>query len=224
MQLHWDGNNRSLQERNLSAAIGAGVTEETVDHHAIERVAAWLRDLPPPSSPLSEELDPNLIADGKALYQEQCLRCHGGQGPEGYVFEGAELGKVAPLARSAPTRAASTATPPSSPSCRRASSPTIRTTPSSTFEKTEGYANQPLDGLWLRGPYLHNGSVPSLSALLDPPEKRPARFLRGLDVIDVAGGGFVAPDCPPGPPLAEDACHDSAQPGNGNGGHRYGTD
>ncbi len=32
MQLHWDGNNPSLEERNLSAALGAGVTPETVDH------------------------------------------------------------------------------------------------------------------------------------------------------------------------------------------------
>ena len=26
MELHWDGNNSSLAERNLSAAVGAGVT------------------------------------------------------------------------------------------------------------------------------------------------------------------------------------------------------
>jgi hypothetical protein len=31
------------------------------------------------------------------------------------------------------------------------------------FRKTHGYANQPLDGIWLRGPYLHNGSVPTLA-------------------------------------------------------------
>ena len=42
MHLHWDGNNSSLAERNLSAALGAGVTPETVDHAAIQRVAAWL--------------------------------------------------------------------------------------------------------------------------------------------------------------------------------------
>ena len=27
------------------------------------------------------------------------------------------------------------------------------------FRKTNGYANMPLDGIWLRAPYLHNGSV-----------------------------------------------------------------
>src|SRR5262249_24438394 len=48
MHLHWDGNNTSLMERNLSAAVGAGVTEKTVDMSAIVRVATWLFDLKPP--------------------------------------------------------------------------------------------------------------------------------------------------------------------------------
>jgi len=38
-----------------------------------------------------------------------------------------------------------------------------------TFRKTFGYANMPLDGLWLRAPYLHNGSVPTVRDLLEPP-------------------------------------------------------
>ena len=38
----------------------------------------------------------------------------------------------------------------------------------SHFRKTDGYANMPLDGVWLRAPYLHNGSVPTLRALLFP--------------------------------------------------------
>ncbi len=54
------------------------------------------------------------------------------------------------------------------------------------FKKTDGYANLPLDGLWLRGPYLHNGSVPTLAALLQAPEQRPKAFIRGLDVLDPA--------------------------------------
>ena len=27
----------------------------------------------------------------------------------------------------------------------------------SHFRKTDGYATMPLDGVWLRAPYLHNG-------------------------------------------------------------------
>ncbi len=47
-------------------------------------------------------------------------------------------------------------------------------------------------GLWLRGPYLHNGSVPTLRALLDPPSERPSSFYRGSDLIDPGNGGFVS--------------------------------
>ena len=32
MQLHWDGNNDSVDERNLSASLGTGVTPVTIDH------------------------------------------------------------------------------------------------------------------------------------------------------------------------------------------------
>ena len=34
----------------------------------------------------------------------------------------------------------------------------------------------PLDGLWLRGPYLHNGSVPTLRDLLAPPVRAAGRL------------------------------------------------
>ena len=61
----------------------------------------------------------------------------------------------------------------------------------SHFRKTDGYANMPLDGVWLRAPYLHNGSVPTLRALLFP-EERPAVFYRGYDVYDWQRVGFVA--------------------------------
>ncbi len=40
-----------------------------------------------------------------------------------------------------------------------------------------GYQAPPLDGIWATAPYLHNGSVPTLHALLSSPS-RPARFTR----------------------------------------------
>ena len=51
MHLHWDGDNTSVDERNLSAALGAGVTPVTVDHAAIKRVRDWIWTLPPPAYP-----------------------------------------------------------------------------------------------------------------------------------------------------------------------------
>ena len=80
------------------------------------------------------------------------------------------------------------------------------------FRKTNGYANQPLDGIWARAPYLHNGSVPTLRDLLDEPAKRPGIFYRVGFVSEVPeenGRRFFR--------------YDVSVPGNGNGGHTYGT-
>src|SRR3546814_20303083 len=59
------------------------------------------------------------------------------------------------------------------------------------FRKTFGYANMPLDGLWLRAPYLHNGSVPTLRDLLKPAAARPTAFWRGADVHTPVNVGFL---------------------------------
>jgi hypothetical protein len=92
------------------------------------------------------------------------------------------------------------------------------------FRKHDGYLAQPLDGIWLTGPYLHNGSVPTLDDLLKPPSERPKAFLRGLDELDFAKGGYKAPPCVPGRPAeAAGFCYDTALPGNANTGHEYGT-
>ena len=91
----------------------------------------------------------------------------------------------------------------------------------SHYRKTSGYVARPLDGIWLRAPYLHNGSVPTLAALLAPADQRPARFWRGYDVLDTRDVGFIVSG-----PEAERAgtLFDTQKPGNGNGGHLYGTD
>jgi processive rubber oxygenase RoxA-like protein len=92
------------------------------------------------------------------------------------------------------------------------------------FRKQDGYLATTLDGLWLNGPYLHNGSVPTLRALLAAPAERPKAYLRGGDVIDGKNGGFVSPGCDPSAPAPpRGLCYDTKIAGNGNGGHEYGT-
>ena len=86
------------------------------------------------------------------------------------------------------------------------------------FQNVEGYVSEPLDGLWARAPYLHNGSVPTLADLLEPPERRPTRFVRGGEVLDPLRGGFLAAACDPAQGGAE-FCFDTGLPGNDNGGH-----
>jgi hypothetical protein len=79
----------------------------------------------------------------------------------------------------------------------------------------------PHTGLWLRGPYLHNGSVPTLRDMLRPPAERPDLFYRGDDLIDADNGGFIASGAE-----AERVGerYDTRLPGNDNGGHLYGTE
>jgi hypothetical protein len=88
------------------------------------------------------------------------------------------------------------------------------------FQDVDGYVSVLLDGLWLRGPYLHNGSVPSVRDLLNPPEERPKSFYRGYDLVDPINLGFVSEG-----DEAERVgfYYDTNVPGNGNGGHEYGT-
>jgi hypothetical protein len=90
----------------------------------------------------------------------------------------------------------------------------------SEFRTTEGYVAVPLDGLWLRGPYLHNGSVPSLADLLEPVSRRPTRFYRGHDVVDPVRVGFVSE----GPEAQRvGTLYDTTLDGNSPAGHVYGT-
>ena len=87
-------------------------------------------------------------------------------------------------------------------------------------EDLVGYNIPFLDGVWLRAPYLHNGSVPSLRDLLLPPESRPRKFWRGYDLYDPANVGFVGTGS-----IAErvGSLYDTALRSNGNGGHVFGT-
>jgi Cytochrome c len=210
MWLHWDGNNNAVEERNRSAAIGAGASEDSLDETGLQRVADWIWDLQPPPFP-RDRIDPARLASGRALYQAQCAECH--------ALDGARVGQVVRIDEigTDPERLNSF-TPALAE--RMNTLGTGRPWRFSHFRKTDGYANQPLDGVWLRAPYLHNGSVPTLRDLLRPPEQRPTVFYRGVSTYDYADLGFVSSG-----PRAERLGFrfDTRERGNGNGGHTYGT-
>lgn len=65
-----------------------------------------------------------------------------------------------------------------------------------------------------RSPYLHNGSVPTLEDLLEPPSRRVRTFWRGCDTFDQSKVGYVC---------TGSFLFDTRLAGNGNGGHEYGT-
>ncbi|GGC32119.1 hypothetical protein GCM10011504_07890 [Siccirubricoccus deserti] len=54
----------------------------------------------------------------------------------------------------------------------------------------------PLLGLWATGPFLHNGSVPTVYDLLSPPAERPAVFWVGGRELDTGRLGFVSTEAP----------------------------
>jgi hypothetical protein len=220
MNLHWDGNNVSLEERNRSAAMGTGITPPTGDRRSLKRVADWLRSLAAPPYPFA--IDKELAAQGAPLYKKYCAECHGADGKD---FRSEQVGKVVPIEKIGTDR-------------RRLDSYTYQVAVNqnmifagydderfSHFRKTFGYANSPLDGIWLRAPYLHNGSVPTLRELLEPSDRRPTKFYRGYDVYDQKKVGFVSD-------VAEQQgrkyfLYDTAEAGNSNQGHegrRYGTE
>ena len=221
MQLHWDGNNDRVEERNLSAAFGAGALPRIIDYAAMARIEAWIATATPPAFADHYPIDKALAARGQAIYATTCAACHGHSGND---FSGEYVGKVTPLAAIGTDRG-------------RLDSYTLQLAQNQGmlysahperrfrhFRKTYGYANAPLDGIWLRAPYLHNGSVPTLWDLLQPAAARPAHFYRGNDLYDPRQLGFVADQ-----PTANGHtlfAFDTSRPGNGNAGHEgaaYGT-
>ena len=87
--------------------------------------------------------------------------------------------------------------------------------------KREGYQNSPIPFAWLRAPYLHNGSVPTMRELIGLDE-RPSQFCRGNAGYDSDAMGVIAPK-PGANGCGADArfLFDTTQPGNSNAGHWY---
>jgi hypothetical protein len=211
LQLHWDGNNSSVDERNKSAALGTGVTPATIDLPRVQKIADWLWELPAPKYPLP--INSALAATGRTLFDNNCASCH--------AFGSEKIGTVVPIEeiKTDPARLNSYTYETNSNQNTLFAGTPYRFT---KFRKTNGYANHPLDGLWLRAPYLHNGSVPTVRDLLEPADRRPPTFYRGNDLIDAQKLGFVSD-------VASDKqgqyfLYDTKLPGNSNSGHDYGTD
>jgi hypothetical protein len=82
------------------------------------------------------------------------------------------------------------------------------------------YRARPNNGIWATGPFLHNGSVPTLAELLE--HRRVPVFRiesRQFDPVDVGVKFTPVAACAPG----DGWCVDTRVPGNGNTGHRFGV-
>ncbi|WP_418317182.1 c-type cytochrome [Piscinibacter sakaiensis] len=240
MQLHWDGNNVMAEERNKNAAFGTGTTPPTIDLAAIARLENWMLSVEPPAYPLPVEAAK--AERGAKLYADYCAGCHGSNGrdfaapagntarecldsgPSDAELYRPQVGRITPIDEIGTDRhrldsyswelAVQLGTIYAGYPHRYCH-----------YRKTYGYANMPLDGLWLRAPYLHNGSVPTLRDLLEPASARPQRFYRGNDTLDAARVGFVS--TVPAAGGRSFFLYDTSLPGNSNAGHEgaaYGTE
>ena len=212
MQLHWDGNNTAVDERNLSAGFGTGATPTTIDKEGVLRMAGVpvgpgrAAGLPRGArrqrarGPGRARLPAGLLVAVTATDTRPSTRTGTGAAwarsrrSSTSARTGARLDSYTEeLAAAQNSLYAGFPAAEDEDFCREHPDDTDRCYPArfSHFRKTFGYANMPLDGLWLRAPYLHNGSVPDLASLLEPSELPPGRLLDRLRRLRLGTVGFV---------------------------------
>jgi len=219
----WDRSNASLQETVRASALVSGASPRWLDTDTVmwsrshplqpsglRQVLDYISDLQPPKYPFP--VDQALAATGAATYASACAACHDANGPRAETpIPPGELGT---------DRSRLEAWTAGSASALNDFGKGHTWQFSKFRAPSSGYVAPPLDGVWLSAPYLHNGSVPTLTDLLEPPASRPARFWRGSDLYDPMRVGFISD----GPEVRRiGTMFDVSQPGNGNGGHTYGT-
>jgi len=204
---HWSGTAGRVHEADLVSGLAACGTASAFDATAFSRVTNFIWQLPAPRFPFA--IDAALAGQGKVHFDAQCASCHAGGAQFGRVIAAAQAGTDARLAASLSPGLISKING-------------MKQAPFDfkSWRTTEGYVAAPLDGCWLRGPYLHNGSVPTLGDLLQPAAARPKRFSRGGNLYDAANLGFAND---PAVASAPRSLFDTTLSGNSNQGHEYGT-
>lgn len=222
--LNWSCDTPAVRSVLIDSALGLGaapdrsnpidrlnwsLTRRAWFEKRMDDLVRFLDELPPPKYPFA--ISGDLAARGKPIYDQQCAQCHEPGGkftnkPVSLAEVGTDRERVDTWTQGAADEAN-----------RRVKEMGINRP---NMVKQECYQGIPLDGIWMRAPYLHNGSVPTLRALLEPVEKRPKSFYRGYDVYDPKDVGFVtsgAMAARAGWKLNVD------ERGNGNQGHTYGV-
>ena len=202
----------------ISMAASLLTLRDTAEARAIDArfpdVVAYLKSIEPP--PFPEAVDAALAAEGERVFEQNCSRCHGRYGAdESYPNLLVALETVG--------------TDPVLAEHYAAYAGLIDVYNNSWFgqgphaarlDPGRGYVAPPLDGVWATAPYLHNGSVPTLAALLDS-RTRPTRWRRSLDDmdydLDAVGWNYTEPD-----DAADVRTYDTTRRAHGNQGHTFG--
>jgi len=192
------------------------------EENTFRDIQAWILSLNPPKWPW--KIDTARTDRGRLVHRQHCARCHGTQ--DHYP------NKVIPLEEigTDPTRYRG---------IEEAFGDFYNRSwfsmekdgwfgPGYKAQRSGGYQAPPLDGIWATAPYLHNGSVPTLEALLNSP-MRPTIFTRSFqtgendyDREKVGWKTEAPPAKAPVSPLEARKIYDTRRPGRANGGHTYG--
>jgi mono/diheme cytochrome c family protein len=207
--MNWAGETPSQRSVIIDSALGLGAPADRQSQDRFAWIETFLRKLPPPKYPYP--IDATLAGQGRPLWAQHCAACHETGGKQvGTVIDIAEIKTDDNRLKTWTQEAAD------------AANAAVKGLgiDRKNMVKTNGYAAEPLDGCWLRAPYLHNGSIENLDDLLKPAARRTKLFYRGYDLYDAAKAGFVSHG-----PEAERVGFrlDTAERGNGNQGHEYGT-
>ena len=210
MNLAGDSHNaRSVIIDSALGLLGAAPHDKDEFLEHISWLEDYLGNYPPPKYPFP--IDEEKARSGLKVFNEACASCHasertGTRMPIGEI--GTDPDRIATWNKDAAIKANQVVTD-------------MGIEREGLVEETlNGYVVSFLDGIWLRAPYLHNGSVPTLRDLLNPVDHRPTKFYRGYDVYDQHGVGFVSS----GPEAEKKGSpYDVNERGSSNQGHEFGT-
>ena len=213
----WDANTVLID--SALGLLGAGPANTQVFLEEVRWLTKYLEEYQAPAFPVP--IDQAKAAAGKAVFDANCARCHRSE-RTGTVVPVEEVGTDIERIKSWNKAAAIR------------SNEAVRGLGIERRGLVEadptGYIAAFLDGIWLRAPYLHNGSVPTLRDLLNPVVKRPKVFYRGYDVYDPIDVGFISLEdqakrlgVPWDAVKAVTTPYDVTWRSNGNMGHEYGV-
>ena len=236
--IHWDANTTSVLERNIGQSLGVGAVLDRrtlsssvniANLDRLERLATKTR--PPSYADLIGPIDDAKATRGEAIFKTQCARCHATSGVDEVLPPPDDVGtddnRLRSVAEPVAGKQLSAALADMLGRVKTRAYADGGYTPAqqqaferdrpSQWRTTGRYVASPLIGIWATAPYLHNNSVPTLADLLQPPLERPATFYAGSKEFDAERVGYRS-DERPGLFL-----FDTRLPGNGNGGHTFGT-
>jgi hypothetical protein len=203
---------RFLMASNLLTVNDTTESRE-VDSH-FNDVLAYILSIQAPGYP--KTVDPQLVARGGKLFDKNCARCHGEYGKKNNY---PNLLIPASVIQTDSLLYSSNYSSPQFINWFNKSWFTTGDHPAQLVP-FRGYIAPPLDGVWVTAPYLHNGSVPTLEALLNS-ATRPAFWSRNFSkpVYDYVQVGWQY-ETRTG--AGDHTVYNTTLPGYSNSGHYFG--